>query len=191
MKNNFKLYFIVFMCICSTISVNAQSRISSVFGVNLGDSEQIVTSKISGKWKTSKGERFYVTTNPTLGNCTFEAATFKFRSNKLCKVVFSSSQGALCDTNFQCADGAPNGYELFLENAQKYKKIFKRMYFDLLDKYGVPILNDEERALWKSNGNTLEIEYDYKDTTNEYGWHDTWVRVAVTYKTTESTSSNY
>ncbi len=192
MKRSFKLYLIVFICICSTIFVNAQSRISSVFGVNLGDSEQIVTSKISGKWKTSsKGERSYVTTNPTLGSCTFEAASFTFKSNKLYKVIFYSSEGGLCNPNFQGAYGTPNGYELFLGNAQKYKKIYNTMYFDLFDKYGSPVLNDEERALWKSNGNTLELKYDYDDTTTEYGWHDTWVRVAVTYQTIGFSSSNF
>lgn len=35
------------------ISSNAQARISSVYGVNLGDTESAVTSKVSGSWKTN------------------------------------------------------------------------------------------------------------------------------------------
>lgn len=182
----------VILCIISAQNANAQARISSVFGVNLGDSETAVTSKISGSWKTnSKGQRYYSISNPTLGSCTFQNATFWFKSGKLYQVSFSSGDGGSMDPNFQGAYGAPNGYEQFLAKSERFQKIYQTMYSDLAGKYGSPVIDDGERAIWKNNGNMIELKYKFEDTTNQFGWHDGWTSILVRYAEASSNSSNF
>lgn len=185
-------WILMFICIIGVQTSNAQSRISAVYGVNLGDSESVVTSKISGSWKTdSKGQRYYYTSNPTLGSCTFQQATFWFKSGKLYQVSFSSADGGAMDPNFQGAYGAPNGYEQFLAKSERFQGMYRTMYSDLSDKYGRPVIDDGERACWKSNGNMIEIKYNFDDTTNQSGWHDGWTSILVRYAKADSSSSNF
>lgn len=181
---------IVIFCAMGVISSNAQARISSVYGVNLGDSESTVTSKISGTWNTtSKGIRFYKKSNPTLGDCNFDQVTFSFTNGKLSSVAFSSGDGGTMDPNFQGAYGAPNGYEQFLSKSERYQRIYRTMYSNLADKYGSPLINDEDRAVWKSNGNMIELKYTFDDDTNQYGWHDGWTSILVKYSVASSSSN--
>lgn len=184
---------LVMLGIFSVMSANAQSRISSVYGVNLGDSETVVASKVSGSWKTNTktGKRYYFVSKPTLGNCTFQQATFNFDNGKLARVCFSSGDGGAMDPNFQGAYGAPNGYEQFLSTSQRYQQMYRRMVTDLSGKYGTPMIDDGSKAIWKSNGSSIEIEYDFEDNTNQYGWHDGWTRIAVTYSLGGGASSNF
>lgn len=183
---------IILFCIIGATTAYAQARISSVYGVNLGDSESSVTSKISGSWKTNrKGQRYYKTNNPTLGSCTFQQATFWFKSGKLYQVSFSSGDGGSMDPNFEGAYGAPNGYAQFLAKSERFQKMYRTMYSDLVSKYGSPIIDDEERAVWKSNGNMIEIKYQFDDTTNQYGWHDGWTSILVRYAEATASSSNF
>ena len=183
---------LLFIIICSITSVNAQSRISSVYGVNLGDSESTVTAKVSGNWKTdNKGNRFYSVSNPTLGSCTFQIANFYFKYGKLCEVIFSSGDAGLMDPSFQGAYGGPSAYDRFIATSERYKRTYRTMYIDLSGKYGSPVIEDEDRAIWKSNGNMIELKNDFTDTTNQYGWHDCWARIMVKYSVSSSSSANY
>ena len=180
------------ICVIISLSATAQTRISSVYGVNLGDSESTVTSKISGSWKTnSKGVKYYKTTNPTLGSCTFQQATFWFKSGKLYRVSFSSGDGGAMDANFQNAYGGSNGYDQFISNSERFRKTYKQMYSNLSSKYGRPSIEDEDKAIWKSNGNMIELTYEFNDTVNQYGWHDGWTSVNVIYSVAGASSSNF
>lgn len=186
------LMIMTLLCVMCVSSASAQSRISSVYGVNLGDSESVVTSKITGSWKTtSKGQKYYYVGNPTLGNCTFQQATFWFKSGKLYQVTFASADGGTMDPDFRGAYGAPNGYEQFLAKGERYQKIYRTMYSDLSGKYGSPVIDDGERAVWRSNGNLIEIEYQFEDNTGQFGWHDGFTNVSVRYAVSDSSSSNF
>lgn len=185
------LITLLLSCIWS-ISSFAQSRISSVYGVNLGDSEAVVASKVSGSWQNSqKGERYYKVKNPTLGNCTFEQVTFSFKSGKLSRVYFCSSEGGTASADFHPFGGGLNGYERTLANAQKYQKMYRTMHSDLAEKYGTPAIDDEERAVWKSNGNLIELKYEFEDTVTQYAAHDVWTSVSVKYEVSGTSSSNF
>lgn len=164
-------------CIVGTITSNAQSRISSVYGVNLGDSESIVTTKISGSWKTTKGEHYYQTKNPVLGNCSFHFANFYFKGGKLNRVVFSSSTSYPLDTCIPGNTCANPMYDRFVrESGEIYKDIFQTMRFNLTDKYGAPRINDSNKAQWFSNGNQIEVSYDYSPSSRFTG---VWVEYSV------------
>lgn len=186
------LMIMTLFCVICVSSASAQSRISDVYGVNLGDPESTVTSKISGTWgKTNKGQRFYKKSNPTLGDCKFDQVTFFFTNGKLSSVAFSSGDGGAMDPNFQGAYGAPNGYEQFLSKSERYQRIYRTMYSNLADKYGSPIINDEDRAVWKSNGNMIELKYTFDDDTDRNGWHNGWTSILVKYSVASSSSSNF
>ena len=186
------LMIMTLICVIYASTASAQSRISSVYGVNLGDSESVVASKINGSWKTtSKGEKYYYSSNPTLGNCTFQQVTFWFKSGKLYCVSFSSADGGSMDPDFRGAYGGPNGYEQFLANAERYQKMYRTMYFDLSSKYGSPVIDNGESAVWKSNGNMIEIKYNFEDETNQFGWHDGFTSISVRYVVSDSSSSNF
>ena len=192
MKAKIILFSIILLSSLGFINVKAQSRIKSVYGVNLGDAESVVTSKISGTWKTnSKGGRYYKTKNPTLGNCTFEEATFLFKNGKLSKVNFFSSDGGAMDPNFQTQYGGPNGYEQFLAKSERYQRMYRTMYSDLSGKYGNPVIDDGDRSIWKSNGNCIELKYLFEDNVSQYGFHEGFTEVIVSYYEGESTSSNF
>lgn len=190
--NKISTWLLILFCIINVSIANAQSRISSVYGVNLGDTESVVASKVSGTWKTNKqGKRYYFTSNPKLGNCTFQQATFNFTNGKLSSVIFSSGfGGGGMDPNFQGAYGAPNAYDQFLSSSQKYQQMYTRMVTDLSGKYGSPMIDDGSKAIWKSNGNSIEVQYDFDDNI-QYGFHNGWTRIAVTYSVNNSSSSNF
>lgn len=193
MRINIALILLLLLfSLSATINAKAQSRISSVYGVNLGDSESVVASKISGSWKTtSEGKRYYRTNRPTLGNCTFESGNFCFESGKLNRVYFTSSDGGSMDPDFQNPNGGLNGYEQFLSKSERFQKMYHLMYSDLSGKYGSPIIDDGDRAIWKSNGNMIELKYVLEDTTNQFGWHDGYTMVRVAYLVGSSTPSNF
>lgn len=190
-----KVITIIVMLVLCTTSLMAQVSISSVYGVRLGDSESSVISAINsqgkrGEWKSSSKGRFYKIKSPTLGNCTFEGGTFRFSDGKLSKVTLYSSSGGTADPNFSGAN--PYYPDQFNSTASKFQRIFNTMKLDLMGKYGSPQLEDETRLVWKSsNGNQLTLEYDYQDDTNNYGWHDCFTRVAISYETTSGRSSNF
>ncbi len=129
----------ILSCIIITLSATAQSRISSVYGVNLGDTESTVSSKLTGTWKTYEAGRYYSVNSPTLGDCTFEEASFMFKGGRLSSVCFSSYDGGAMDPNFRNAYGGVNGYEMFLANGRKFERMFRTMRSDLTSKYGSPI----------------------------------------------------
>lgn len=192
MKAKIILFSIILLSSLGFINVKAQSRIKSVYGVNLGDAESVVTSKISGTWKTtSTGKRYYQTKNPKLGNCTFDEASFTFKNGKLCKVNFFSSDGGAMDPNFQSPYGGPNGYEQFLASSERYQRMYRTMYSDLSGKYGNPVIDDGDRSIWKSNGNCIELQYLFEDKVNQYGWHEGFTEIIVSYYEGGSTSSNF
>lgn len=162
----------ILLCIIITLPVIAQNRISSVYGVNLGDTESMVSSKLTGTWKTnSNAKRYYYVSSPTLGDCTFNGATFWFKGGKLSRVSFASGDGGMMDSNFRNAYGGANAYELFLSNGRKFERMFKTMRSDLISKYGYPTIDDENRCIWRSNGNQIELEYGFEDEADSYGWH--------------------
>lgn len=190
-----KLLVVLLMFVVSTAPLVGQSSISSVYGVRLGDSENSVVSSlnsqgIKGEWKTISKERFYRVESPTLGNCIFEACTFRFSDGKLSKVRFFSSNGAYADPNFEGAN--PYYPDRFNSDVDRFQRIFNTMKLDLLGKYGTPQLEDESRLIWRSaNGNQLTIEYNYKDETMDSGWHDCFAGVYVTYEYNSRRSSNF
>lgn len=184
------LFLLMLVSIMGVISANAQSRISSVYGVDLGDSESTVSSKISGIWKTnSKGQRYYMVTNPTLGSCTFQQVTFWFTSGKLNQVSFTSAEAGTMDPNFQGI--GPNGYEQFLAKSERFQKMYRTMYSDLAGKYGSPDIEDGERAVWKSNGNVIELKYKFDDDITQFGWHDGCTSILVRYYVANESSTNF
>ncbi len=181
----------ILSCVIITLSATAQSRISSVYGVNLGDTESTVSSKLTGTWKTYEAGRYYSVNSPTLGDCTFEEASFMFKGGRLSSVCFSSYDGGAMDPNFRNAYGGANGYEMFLANGRKFERMFRTMRSDLTSKYGSPIVDDENRCIWRSNGNEIKLEYSFEDETNPYGWHQGVTQVSVIYKTVGASSSNF
>lgn len=189
---NYSWMLLLVTVMCSMLNSNAQSPISSVYGVNLGDSESTVTALISGNWRTNNnGQRFYSVSKPTLGSCSFQVGNFYFKSGKLTEVIFSSGDAGLMDPSFQGPYGGPSAYDMFLTTSERYRKIYRTMYVDLSGKYGSPVIEDEDQAIWKSNGNMIELKYDFTDTTNQYGWHDCWTRIMVKYSVGSSSSSNF
>lgn len=193
MKARIILFSIILLSSLGFINVKAQSRIQSVYGVNLGDSESAVTSKISGTWGTiSTGERCYTTKNPTLGNCTFDMAIFLFKNGKLYRVNFLSIDGGgAMEPNFQTPYGGPNLYEQFLATSERYQRMYRTMYSDLSGKYGNPAIDDGDRSIWKSNGNCIELKYLFEDNVDQYGFHEGFTEVIVSYYEGDSTSSNF
>lgn len=95
------------------------------------------------------------------------------------------------DPNFQGAYGAPNGYEQFLSKSERFQRMYQTMYSDLADKYGRPAIDDGDRAIWKSNGNMIELKYKFEDTTDQLGWHNGWTSILVKYSVGGSSSSNF
>lgn len=187
MKAKIILFSIILLSSLGFINVKAQSRIQSVYGVNLGDTESVVASKISGTWETtSTGERNYKTKNPSLGNCIFEEATFKFKNGKLFRVNFLSnySRGILPSIH-------TNVYEQFLAKSEIFQRIYRTMHFDLSGKYGNPVIDDGHRSIWKSNGNCIKLEYSFWDKVGQYGDHEVYTSVVVSYYEGDSTSSNF
>lgn len=180
MKTRAILFLILLLSFITT--VNAQSTISAVYGVNLGDSEYTVTSKVSGSWKTtSKGKQYYKTISPTLGNCTFDDASFWFEDGKLYRVNFSSYAETYIED------------EQILAKAERFQRMYRTMYSDLAMKYGSPIVDDGDRAIWKSNGNRIELKYIFEDNTVDYyGYcHYRTTQISVSYIVGESTPSNF
>lgn len=179
-------WILMFICIIGVQTSNAQSRISSVYGVNLGDSESVVTSKISGSWKTSNnGERYYQTKNPKLGNCSFQLANFWFKGGKLNRVVFRSVTVYPLDTGIPGNTYANPIYDRFIQEAEEtYKSIFNEMRFNLTDKYGTPRINDSNKAQWSSNGNQIEVSYEYLPSSRS-------TAVRVMYSVKDNSNSNF
>ena len=190
-----KLVIFLLVSICTSIYGFSQARISSVYGVNLGDSEYSVISALesqgkTGKFKTnSKGEKYYSVSNPTLGICTFEVGNFVFDSSgDLERVVFVCSDNYLGipslseQTNFH--------YTRCINSASKFQRIFNTMRSDLIDKYGTPNIDDEERAVWKSNGNLIELYYSFEEKQESWGNVQCDAFVRVTYRK-DNNSSNF
>lgn len=187
-----KSLVLVLMCITCIAYTTAQSRISSVYGVNLGDSESTVSSKVTGTWKTnSKGERYLSVRRPTLGSVTFDSGSFWFANGKLSIVNFSSFDGGMMDANFTDYTGMPSAYDAFLAKQDSFRSKFSLMRADLMGKYGPPIVDDENTVIWKSNGNQIKLQYIFEDNPTGYGGgHDCQIQVLVQYKS-GGTSSNF
>ncbi len=181
-----QFFLTMLLCLIGCASANAQSRISSVYGVNLGDSESVVASKISGSWNTSKnGERYYKVNKPKLGNCSFNQANFWFKGNKLYKVVFVSSTSYPLDTYIPGNAYSNPMYDRFVrESSETYRSIFEEMRFNLTDKYGSPRISDSNKAQWSSNGNQIEISYDFSPSTR-------FTSVRVEYSVKGGSNSNF
>lgn len=170
-----------------TSCAHAQARISSVYGVNLGDSESVVTSKISGVWRTNpKKGRFYLVKRPMLGDCSFKSGSFWFKDGKLSEVIFIDYDNGGIDTETQA-----NGYDEFLEGAERCKNTYDAIYGNLTDKYGRPSSESKYRAVWRSNGNMIKIQYKFRDNIMIGTLHDCDAEVSVTYSVGSSSSSNY
>ncbi len=189
-----KLIAILSFCIISTFSLMAQSSIGSVYGVTLGDTQRSVIYALDSQGKSGSletfedGTRCYEISSPTLGSCTFQYACFYFKNAKLNKVVFYSNDGGAMDTNFQ---GAFNAYDNFISNGDRFQRIFRTMKFDLTDKYGIPQLEDDEKAIWKSGDNQIILEYSFKDEPMGYGWRNGSTIVSVSYCKSAQSSVNY
>lgn len=183
MKNSTKSTWslLILFCAISIFTANAQPRISSVYGVNLGDSESVVSSKISGIWKTnSKGQKYYVSKNPTLGRCSFDDVTFWFKNGELRTVNFSCFVlGEDWGEYFN-----PAGYNFAKSKQDVFRKKYDIMKLDLIQKYGQPYIDNGDECIWQSFDSEIRLYYEFTDTINVNNNPECTCQVAVTYKTT-------
>lgn len=179
---------IVVFCALGIISSYAQ-RISSVYGVKLGDTESTVTSKISGSWKTtSNGKRYYESKNPSLGNCSFDDVTFWFKNGKLDAVNFSCfASGEYWGEFF-----SSSGYDSARSKQGIFRKKFDIMRSNLLQKYGEPYLDTEDECIWRDSDRKIRLYYEYEDVINGYNNPHCTCQVLLHYELGVGTSSvNY
>lgn len=176
-----KLLLMMIFCIIGSVSCYAQATISSVYGVNLGDSESVVTSKISGgSWKTnSKGQRYYTVSNPTLGNCAFQNASFWFNNGKLTSVNFSSFAFGI---DWGMVDTSSREYDFAKSKEIPFRNLFDKMKVNLTQKYGQPVIDSNDEIIWQSSNRQIRLWYEFKDEIDSYNNPVCECQVAVVYK---------
>ncbi len=178
-----------------TVNCNAQSSIGSFYGMKLGDTKESVVNGVrsqgkTGVWKTSKnGNPYYLVTNPKLGSCTFKEATFSMNNGKLSSACFISYTGGAMSTID--LPGIPSGYPGFLRTAENYENIFQTMKNDFIYKYGRPVINSDEKCVWRSGKNEILLGYELIDEETAYSGRNVFVKVYVQYQIINSSNSNY
>lgn len=186
-----KAIFVILMTLC-LMPAAAQTAIKSVYGVSLGDSRSVVESSLQRQGKTlkngttKKGVPYVSIKSPRLGDCTFQGGSFYFNAGTLDRVVFYSSDGGSMDPDFS---GPNNAYAAFSSTVSRFQSIYNIMRGDLADKYGSPAIDTEDKCVWRAGKNEIVLTFENKDDTNQYGWHDCWVRVALEYR--KRSASNF
>ena len=187
-----KSILLIIVIITLTPSVAfSQSRIGAFYGIKLGMSKYDVKSKLESQGKSivkktmsssSFDSEFYLIKKAQLGDAMFDEL----------KLFFSNSK--LVQANFVCSDGgggSPSApvYNRIESNAKKYKRIFNLMKASFMEKYGTPIMDEENEVIWRS-GNQLSVKYVYNSEDSEM-WKSINTMVLVVYKLSNGGSANY
>ena len=182
--------FVIFMTLTNIICF-AQYQIKKVYGVTLGDSQHNVITILDSKgkqgtWTTLKsGKKRYKIHSVTLGECTFDYASFIFSEGKLCSVIISN------EPNCGTMDTGMPAYSRFKSDVKRNENVFRVMAEALTEKYGSPTIQDDKMVMWKCNGNQITLVYCYEESDFGIGWKNGETWVDITYKISDISSSNY
>lgn len=175
-----KKFCIIFTMIAFiTTLIHAQNTTNFQFyGMKLGCSKYAIEKGVisqgkTGEWKYDKQrkQKYYEVINPQLGPIKFSYAKFYIESDILSEAIFIEK------TNVEDAnlDNVVPGYRAELKknkaNAQNSTvEKYQIMLNALLNKYGVPTTNTENKCSWRLNNQILSIDYSSFSNIEDMGF---------------------
>lgn len=198
MKTSFKyscvkgcIVKVLFLCILiafSTGSIDAQSRVQTFFGIELGMAKSQVTRTLKQRSipydiEYRNGREYFEMKNIELAGYYFDTGILSFKNGILVLGLFYK----LTD-----AGGNPSGsaFSAVERNAKTYKNMFNDLYSIFATKYGEPRIAEDEQYIW-TKGNKLKLEYKYTDSYDSPYMRQAMTQVSVLYTLNSPTGTDY
>lgn len=171
--------------------VFAQAQIGSFYGLKLGMTITEVRSALSSQGKTlidatSVQAGKYYTKDIKLGDSSFELLYLYFSDSKLISGEFFN--GFWRDISSGPEYAISQLYSQYQSLAREYKVIFNSMKYNLISKYGNPVIDDGDVVIWRKGTNQIKMQY--LDREAQGFPHEIETQVRIKYEIVNN-SSNY
>ena len=175
--------------------VMAQAPIGSFYGFRLGMTISEVRSALSSQGKEMKsrsdnGNDYYVS-NVRLGDCTFESLYLSFSGSKLISGEFYTGEMRM---GYAYAPETPQSMQIFarMQTLSRECKIsFNSMKSNFRNKYGSPIMDDDDEVVWRNGSKQIKLTYLWRDEITPMDSREVETYVRIKYETLGASQSNY
>ena len=174
--------------------VMAQAQIGSFYGLRLGMSISEVRSALSSQGKEMKRSdsgQYYLVSDVKLGDCTFERLLLRFSGSKLTSGEFETGEMRM---GYAYAPETPQSMQTFarLQTLSRECKIsFNSMKSNFRNKYGSPIMDDDDEVVWRNGSNQIKLTYLWRDEITPMDSREVETYVRIKYETLGASQSNY
>ena len=141
--------------------VLAQAQIGSFYGLKIGMTISEVRSVLSSQGKEMKARgnsvNEYYVSNVRLGDCSFESLYLNFSGSKLTSGEFYTGEMRM---GYAYAPETPQSMQIFAKMqalARECKISFNSMKSNLRNKYGNPIMDDDDEVVWRNGANQIKL----------------------------------
>ena len=190
-----KFVVLSFIQLFFTTVVLAQAQIGSFYGLRLGMTISEVRSALSSQGKTmessgNSGNNFYVK-NVKLGDCSFEYLYLNFSNSKLTSGKFFSGEMRMGYAYAPETPASMQTFANFQSLARQCKINYNSMKVNLRNKYGSPIMDEDDEIVWRNGANQIKLKYIYRDEITPLDSREIETEVSVKYESIGTSSSNY
>ena len=190
-----KLAVLLLVQLFFATGVFAQAQIGSFYGLKLGMTISEVRSALisQGKEMKTRGNSAneYSVSNVRLGDCSFEYLFLYFSGSKLTSGEFYKGEKR---SGYAYGPATPQSMQI-LANMQtlsrECKISFNSMKSNLRNKYGNPIMDDDDEVVWRNGTNQIKLKYMWRDEITPLDTHELETYVKVKYESLGSSQSNY